>query len=305
MTAYIDITPALYAGIVLPVAPTVARMHFASLADAAAHFPRTDGALADRMRIAWTIPTPLKDPRESHWSGATHAQTVRMIEIGWTEGADRARKVRDGIIASAPLAPRMVRYDVAGAVPDVRRALAGNPAAMRRTATTEDKRRPVITLQVGIFVSALVDANKLHDAAAAMAATIDTLESGGYRCHVLAVCQMPDENHSPTFSGEIVTQVKAPGDPLSLADAAFICGHPAYFRRLCFYLTATESLMRPAGNHMGMPRTIPNDPDASNYRTMTMNSIAQLHTPRAMYLANLRCLAQQGCPGIPDDLPTE
>lgn len=305
MTNYIDLTPALYADIVRPVAPTVARMHFASLADATATFPATERDLANKRPDAWCKPGFLFNPRESQWSGASHADTVRMVRNGWSEGADRARKVRDGIIALAPIAPRLARYDVAGACPDVRRALAGNPQAMRRVISAEDRRRPIITLQVGIFVSSMMDAVKLQDAAAAIAATIDTLEAGGYRCQVLAVCQMTADSSAPRFSAEIVTQVKAPEAPLSLADAAFICGHPAYFRRVCFFLAVAESRMRPAGDHMGYPMTIPNDPDSHNYRMMAMNGLAEHKTPRAMYFANLHYLAKQGCPGIPDGLPTD
>lgn len=303
MTTYTDRTPALYGDLVQPIAPRVVRRHFAGLAEAAAPFPRTVAGLADaKERVAGRgEPGFLFTAHETGFSGATHDDTVRMIESGWTEGAERARSVRDGIMAQAPILPRLTRYDVAGQVPDVQRALAGNPMAMRRTAPQADKVRPVLTLQVGIFVSAVVDARKIQDAAAAMVAVVDTLEAGGYPCHVLAVCHM---RKGDNFDHELVTQVKAPNEPVSLADAAFICGHPAYFRRLCFFHAITDDACGPIYQTMGSPSEVINDPASRNYRTMTINNTSQLGSPRAMYLANLRYLAKQGCPGIPDDLPT-
>jgi hypothetical protein len=302
MTTYTDATPALYGDLIAPAAPSVLRWHFASVADAGAALPADTEALGRARRNAWH-PTGIREEPETEFCGARHSATVRMIREGWPEGAERARKVRDGIIASAPVAPRMVRYDMAGAVPDVRRALAGNPMAMRRPAPAETRARPVLTILAPSACKWSVKAADMELAAAAVAAAIDTLEAGGYPCHVLSVTLSERDDRV----AEIVTQVKAPEAPLSLADVAFACGHPAYFRRVMFYHLASDPRASFLGGNLGYPKAPKSNLDRHIFSLPALDDLAKWASanPRTCYLRILRHLAKLGCPGIPDNLPTE
>ena len=137
--------------------------HYADLAD----FARATPSHAPK-----NLPPDHRDPWEPSNAAGFHgtasmAEAIAMARDGWPEGAERARKLRDGLAASLPVRNRMVRYDVAGSVPDVRRHLGGNPASMRRLAPATTTARPAITIAASLAVAWVVPAQTLEARAAA------------------------------------------------------------------------------------------------------------------------------------------
>lgn len=261
--------------------------HHASLAEACEGIP--DRAPNDaRHTTAW------KTDRDN-WHGSPNmAAALRMARYGWPEGAERAKRLRDGLAATIPQAPRLVRYDVAGQVPDVRRALAGNPMAMRRTSPAPAAQRPTITLVSFYTTPAGVDPSALEANAVAFAALSDTLESAGFRCELIAY-----SNGTLIGRGfEHAVRIKAPSDPLNIDAVAFGMGHPSLARRIGFALrTFSPDYSRILdGGPIGSGVELRSHPDAGVFiAPIPRNG----ETPARRFLALCSKFRNEGCPGIP------
>lgn len=262
--------------------------HFADMAELA-------NAASDALsRPLWH--TRVKD-NSDRFSGCSIDEAFRLAREGWPEGAKIAEALRDRIALDRPQAPRTVRYDVAGALPNIPRAIAGNPAHMRRMAPADTRTRPILTLAIGIAAGANLKASAMLASAAAAAAVIDTLESAGFRCNVLAVWRTAQ--WGTTFGQEMAIQAKAPGDPASLATLSFALGHPAMLRRLCFLLLAGESSARTLTEGLGQPTAIKPNPDAGVYTLAPARETNTGDDATAAFDAMIASLRTQGCPGIP------
>src|SRR6266403_6262933 len=58
-------------------------------------------------------------------------EALRLADCGWKEGVDKVVRLRDTIIAANPTIIQPVKYGIAGSVPNVPRAIAGNPLNMK------------------------------------------------------------------------------------------------------------------------------------------------------------------------------
>jgi hypothetical protein len=260
------------------------RWHFEDVADLAAFPLHPHGWYNHRAA----------DP---NWMGATFDGARRMARDGWQEGARTAARLRDGLTPEAPQAPRVRRFDVAGQVPDVRRALAGNPMAMRRTQVDDSKRRPVVSMLMSAGVNAMTSCAEMGANVAAAAAVIDAMESAGYRCDVLSVARFGKSNG---FGTECAVRVKPPEAPVNLATLAFALGHTAMLRALIFPLAFADERARDISTTHGSRVTIPGDADRQIFAIPSAAETGTGTDERAAFRAIVRALRNQGCPGIPD-----
>lgn len=263
---------------------TTFRYHYADLADMPLMPEKPAGAWDD---TAWND--------ENKFRGGTMAQAIKLARDGWPEGAVEARKLHSGIVASLPERRRLARYGVAGAVPNVARALAGNPMHMRQMALRETNERPIVTLVCGIGVSASFPAAAMLRHAAAVAAIVDLLESAEFRCEVLVAARLDGR-----VNAEIAIRLKAPEQPLNLAVMAFALGHPSMFRRHMFAILQADPDMRPLGTGLGYARKVPAAPERGTFTIGAANQQDEDATPLARFYAILAELALQGCPGTLD-----
>lgn len=264
--------------------------HFADVADMCALIP--DHRPAGTASEPWTN-------GQSETQSRDMADAKAMARDGWPEGAERARLLRDGILASMPQAPRLVRYDVAGTVPDVRRALAGNPAAMRRTVPANTAARPVVTLVCPFNAPWKTPAADMEANAAAVAAVVDVLEDAGFRCEVIAMARAIMRTNKAGH--ETAVRLKGPGDALNLGALAFGLGHPSMLRRLTVALRALDPMVADAvaPSSYGTSVAPRRSEDAPAYVAPPAFGHSHTGTALAFFTAACSALRAQGCPGIP------
>lgn len=192
---------------------------------------------------------------DKDWYGTSNMQeALDLARNGWKEGANKASKLQNRILAQYPLQKRPTHYDVAGAYPDVPRAIAGNPMNMVVPDLQKSKRRPVITLLSDMSVNCGTNGDELINRAAVVAAIIDHIEAAGYACEVVSF-ERTRKHHwgedEKEFDSMVAVKVKAPEQPLDIQRLAFGIGHPSMFRRLCFAEIGYNKVCHVLGSGLG------------------------------------------------------
>ena len=126
--------------------------------------------------------------RGSGFSGTENmAEALELARTGWKEGVARIEKIRANIHAMHPVLVKAVRYDIAGSVANVPRAISGNPLNMKANDLSKSRRRPVITLISSMSANCGISKEAITNQAAVVAAIIDQIETQGYACEVIAI----------------------------------------------------------------------------------------------------------------------
>ena len=231
---------------------------------------------------------------KSAFYGASRTDADRMARDGWQDGAKRAAALRERLSIERPRTPKLARWDVAGAVPNVARALSGNPLNMRRLAPREANASPILTLIYDMAAFAVIAAKAMEANAIAAAAITDQLEDAGFACEITTLHRAAQG----TFACEVAAIVKQAHAPITLAAAVYGMGHPAYKRRHIFALECNEPKARPLTERLGLSMELMPDPARdifiipSAQKTNTTN-------PIDAFDAQIAGLRAQGCPGIP------
>lgn len=281
-----------------------ANLFGADLPDMPADAPGFRFHYADMSEMPMSVTRPAGAWDDTAWDGSnafrggTAANAVTLARQGWPNGAERARALHDGIQAAMPSRPTLGRFDVAGAVPSIPRALAGNPLHMRRMVRKETAQRPIVSLVCSICVPASYPANGLIAHAAAVAGAVDFLETAGFRCNVLVAARFRDS----AINGEVAVQLKAPEQPLNLAVVAYGLGHPSFLRRIVFGVLQADLCMAPIGQGLGMATDLEALPDAGTFTIRRASNEPSGRSAADRFRKILRQLAEQGCPGIPQDV---
>ena len=262
------------------------RFHYADMADMPLHARKPDSAWDD---TSWD--------EDIKFRGGTMAQAISLARHGWLEGAEQAVALHAGVQATIPTRRKLARYDVAGAVPSIPRALAGNPMGMRRMTARETAQRPIISLVCDICVSSSFPAEDMLRHAAAVAAVVDLLEESGFRCAVLVVARVTSRVNS-----EIVVCLKQPEQPLNLSVLAYGLGHPSMFRRLMFSVWQSEKDCEPLGYGLGSVHRLESAPELGTYTIGAASRAGDGVKAPKRFRHILRELELQGCPGIPEEL---
>lgn len=244
---------------------------------------------------AWTPNT------KSDWNGAESMQaTINLAFRGWPEGAARAARLRDKIVASTPQQSRFVGYAMAGAYPNVARFVAGNPMHMRSLDSARARRRPLITLLSDIGANANVDAHVFVNRAAVVAAVVDAIESRGFACGVVSYCIGSDGVTAWTCA----VTVKETHTPADISRLAFGLGHPALLRRFMFASCTQDAFTAGLGSGYGSHRNNELTADAKRAQTYTLTQPQSAYFGSAQKAETLgleyivESLASQGCPAF-------
>ncbi len=228
------------------------------------------------------------------WLGADRDGFFRLMEQGWEEGADKIAAARDGIEAALPSKVKLAKYSVAGAVPNVARAISGNPLAMRAMVRREQTSCPIVTLVCDLAVPGHVDAGDILDQCAAVAAVVDILEERGYRCELYVSLTGQQGDRAWTF----ICRAKEAGQPLNLNSAAFVIGHSAMLRALTFGCVSTTKACEPLTSTLGSPCKIEAIPGSGVF--VAPKADQGYGDPAARFRQVCAALREQGCPGIPE-----
>jgi len=197
---------------------------------------------------------------KSGWEGASSfhgsgsmSETIQLAREGWPEGITKASRFVDKIRANNPIQLKKVKYNVVGSVPNVSRAIAGNPLNMRSSDTAKASRRPIVTFLSDICASAYHGSDEFLNRAAAVAAVIEQVEAAGYACDVIVFSKSHYGDAINTCSW---IQVKNSNQPVDIHRIAFGLGHPAMFRRFIFAEEGYHSITSPLGEGLGMVGTL-------------------------------------------------
>jgi hypothetical protein len=268
------------------------REHFAS--------PAAVGDYVERFRgRAW-----YRNPLDSadRFYGAPLSTALRQAREGWPEGAEHARKLLDLIQVNQPTRRRLVRHAMAGAVPNVARALAGAPDSMRAMGKSPNAAQPVITLLAGMGGAGRIHGSRFTNLAVALAATVDRLEEAGLRVALMAICY----SRAGSTHSELCVALKDPAQPVDIGALAFGLGSETFMRRLVFSMWASMPAQEPIGSTFGTPKSVHADHQdpPGTYRTPCLKDSAMEEaaaTPQGALRLLLSDLRAQGCPGLTED----
>lgn len=249
---------------------------------------------------------------DKQWKGSDNMEeTLDLVEEGWQEGAEQVEKLRERIEAAHPIALRMRKHGIAGAYPNVPRAIAGNIQHMKIPDMTRSRKKPVITLVSNMASNWTVGAHQISNRAAAVAALVDKIESSGYSVEVISTATTKggswDGETGYTACTSIV--VKRSDQPVDIKRLAFGLGHVSLFRRMVFAdwgvePSANSGLGRGLGCHESMH--VPKDDEFDVKGIYTLESCENLGKyfdteDRSMVdgVNNLmQQLKDQGCPAF-------
>ncbi len=145
---------------------------------------------------------------------------------------------------------RRRQLSVTGGHVSVGRLLSGHPVHMVNRPKQPGKR--VVTFFNETFISAAIDPDIAIIRAAVIAALVDILEAEGYSCEIVAALTTTREYQVAVGHHGTVT-LKTAGERLNLSDIVFGLGHPSFFRRLCFAMTAGMPEARSCWGTQGYP----------------------------------------------------
>lgn len=252
---------------------------------------------------------------ESFTGVSTIHEAIDMAYHGWKEGGEACEKARGYIRALNPLSPRLVKYGIAGATPDVPRAIAGNPLNMRVAENKNfQRKRKNITIIYNMCEPWYVGKDAITNKAAVTAALIDEIEAKGFSVEVIAVA-------ATGYSGKIraVTSVcvKESHQPVDINRLAFSLGHSAMFRGMMFGSWECDDFCQELGYGLGHVSSTISSSDGSDavtaftitsgvvYDERPMNKPVNMKFFSTMELAAtkglnglVRQLQLQGCPAL-------
>lgn len=190
----------------------------------------------------------------------TFEEAIQLAEEGWKEGVAKVSALQQKILANNPLLKEPIKYDVVGAVPNVPRAISGDPKNMRAVDLKKSRRRPVITIVANMSASWNVNEQILCNRAAAIAAVVDKIEASGFAVEVVAA------GITGTGKFTVCTSItlKESHQPVDIARLAYGLGHSSFFRRLVFADWGGNDFCKPLGHGLGYISDMTRSPDCED-----------------------------------------
>lgn len=231
----------------------------------------------------------------------TMKEALHLAQNGWKEGIDRIDKISKMISALNPILTKPISYGIAGATPNVPRAIAGNPLNMRQLDSAKSRRRPVITILSDMAESCVVSKDQITNKAATITAVIDRIEATGFSCEVIACCTSKREKYRCATS----VMVKEGGQPLDVGRLSFGIGHSAMFRRLIFADWGSEATAQNGlGGGLGYAAGFGPSEELADKNVYVVpgggmkNFIDEKTSAETGIKWILDCLKSQGCPAL-------
>lgn len=242
----------------------------------------------------------------------TMEHALHLAMKGWTEGANLIEETRRKIQALRPKGPRMIKYGIAGAYPNVPRAVAGNILNMHQPAIDKARKRAVITLVADMSANCGVDKQMITNRAATVAALIDEIEGAGFSCEVIACGTSKDtwgSKDPPKYTALTAVRIKESHQPMDVVRMAFPLGHAAMWRRLIFGDWQREPSARTGlGDCLGFTGAVPITPDMAErgiYVLPSAGTNTKLFKDEKIAASEgiawlIQKLQEQGCPAFTD-----
>ncbi len=190
---------------------------------------------------------------------------LELARFGWPEGRALLRKAL-ATMPKAAIRERVLQWDMAGAYPDVARAVAGAPDCMMDDQPVEARPTQAVRLVVSIATPWTTDLSEFVNRGAAILSAVEAAEAAGLRVEVVA--EETCTNQGAGFSASIL--LKSAGHSADCDTLAFFLIHPSALRRVFFALLETEQCLEHFCYGYGVPQAQP----------------AILRPPGAVYLPN-------------------
>lgn len=192
------------------------------------------------------------DTRAEWYGGVTSWEDAkRLLQDGWSEGAERARKLADGML---PLLPppeslrRRTRWAEDGGELDRDRLYSSGIETAFRTTKQHLQRAPRTVRVIGSWsISGSHSAQQIAWNGAAITALVDLLEGADYRVE-LSLGLPANQWDSVSLP---VIRIKVPQEPLNINTVAAVAGHAGIFRTYGF--AAIISSPYRVGSSFGCP----------------------------------------------------
>lgn len=189
----------------------------------------------------------------SDWAGTkSMKEALDLIRSGWKDGVEQVRKMQSRVLAKHPITKIRKQFGIIGDIPDVPRAVSGNPMNMRKPVPGKGKRK-IITLISDMSAHCGHGSEEFLNRAAVVAAIIDQIEASGYSCEVIAIAY---SQNKPLVEAMTHVLLKDSSQPTDVARLAFGLGHPGMFRRLVFADWSWSDFTKNLGYGLGYNHTI-------------------------------------------------
>lgn len=217
----------------------------ASVLDALAHAER---------RKAWPghMCSSLRTDRPFFHGTPDWPSALQLARYGWPEGRALLRKA-SAAMPKAAIRDRVLQWDVAGAYPDVARAVAGSPDCMMDDSPVDHRPTQAVRVVVSIATPWTTDLVEFVNRGAAILSAVEAAEAAGLRVEVVAeetVTSLRDG-----FSASVL--LKQAGQPADRDTLAFFLIHPSALRRVFFALLETEQNLQHFCIGYGAPASQP------------------------------------------------
>lgn len=175
---------------------------------------------------------------DSSWRGGIKSldDAADLLRKGWPEGAERARKLADGLL---PLLPppeslrRKTRWsDDGGELDRDRLYSSGIETAFRSTRQVLQRSPRTIKLVGSWSINGSYSAEQVAWNGAALTALVDLLESADFRVE-LSLC-LAAEQYTPETVSMPIVRIKTANEPLNINTVAAVAGHAGIFRSYGF-----------------------------------------------------------------------
>jgi hypothetical protein len=179
----------------------------------------------------------LRDGSDSSWRGGVEdwPAAKKLLQEGWPEGAEQARKLADGML---PLLPppeslrRRTRWAEDGGELDRDRLYSSGIETAFRTTKQHLQRAPRVVRIIGSWsISGSHSAKQIAWNGAAITALVDLLEGADYRVELSL--GLPANQYGGSVSLPVI-RIKVPQEPLNINTVAAVAGHAGIFRTYGF-----------------------------------------------------------------------
>ena len=199
-------------------------------------------AASSKASKHWTRSRASQDTDDPEWAGSkTYQDAVKVARDGWTKGRKLVHASLSEILESgaAQEADADCRdYEVAGFLPNVPLACAGELECMYDLGEDDTASQPILRIWVMINVNCNVSAKAMTNRAAAVCALVSELEAAGQSLEVSALFTCRNRETDSKF--QYIINLKRAGEILTIDDIAFGLGHPAMTRRLGFSMMEVD-----------------------------------------------------------------
>lgn len=256
----------------------------------------------------WGDPSAWDKGREEFSGSKSMEEAIEMAENGWDEGVQKIETIRQGILVANPVLPKVIKYGIAGAYPNVPRAIAGNIMNMRTIDLAKSRRRPVITLVSNMCDNWTTDKEMVTNRAAVVAALIDKIEQEGYACEVITTAVTRGHREEP-FTAAVSVLVKKSTQMVDTRRLAFALGHASFFRRMVFAdWEIAPNCERGLGSGLGRAHGISSVGDLNLQQIYIIPSVNGLDgnfgdeekSCKSGLNSIIKSLKSQGCPAFKD-----